>query len=59
MWWNDFEQKNVQNLQFLLIRDFRVNIRSEFYCSNDVIVGHISLPHNKETVKSMFISRLL
>ena len=32
-----------------VIRDFRV--RSEFYCSNDVIVGNISLPHYRETVK--------
>ena len=38
---------------------FELRIRSEFYCPNDVIVGHISLPHYKETVKSMFISRLL
>ena len=38
---------------------FELRIRSEFYCSNDVIVGHISLPHYKETVKSMFISCLL
>ena len=29
------------------IRDFRVSIRSKFYCSNDVIVGHISLPHHR------------
>ena len=34
---------------------FELRIRSEFYCSNDVIVGHISLPHYRETVKSMYI----
>ena len=38
---------------------FELRTRSEFYCLNDVIVGHISLPHYKETVKSMFISCLL
>ena len=30
---------------------FELRIRSEFYCSNDLIVGHISLPHYRETVK--------
>ena len=34
---------------------FEFRIRSEFYGSNDVIVGHISLPHQREKVKSMFI----
>ena len=34
---------------------FELRIRSEFYCSNDVIVGHISLPHYRETVKSKYI----
>ena len=34
---------------------FELRIRSEFYCSNDVIVGHISLPHYREIVKSMYI----
>ena len=37
----------------------QLRFRSEFYCSNDIIVGHISLPHYRETVKSMFISFLL
>ena len=31
------------------------NIRFEFYCSNDVIVGYISLPHYREIVKSLFV----
>ena len=38
---------------------FELRIRFEFHCSNDVIVGRISLPHYRETVKSMFISCLL
>ena len=37
---------------------FELRILSEFYRSNDVIVGHISLPHDRETVKSMYISCL-
>ena len=36
---------------------FDLRIRSEFYCSNDVIVGHISLPHYRETV-NIYISFL-
>ena len=38
---------------------FELRIRSEFYCSNDVIVRHISLPHFRETIRSIFISCLL
>ena len=52
---NNSQNKSVYNSQ----GTFELRIRSEFYCSNDKIVGHISLPHNRETVMSMFISRLL
>ena len=38
---------------------FELRIRSEFYCSNDVIVGHVSLPHYREIVKSMFIKGIV
>ena len=31
----------------------------QIYCTSDVFVGHISLPHDRETMKSMFISCLL
>ena len=43
------------------IRSFELWVRSEFYCSNDVIVGHIShLDLNfRETVRSMLISGIL
>ena len=30
---------------------FELRIRTEFCCSNDVIIRHISLPHYRETVK--------
>ena len=33
---------------------FELRIRSEFYCSKDLIVGHISLLHYRETLQSMY-----
>ena len=45
--------------RLLQYRTFELRIRSEFYSSNEVIVGHISLPHYRETVKSMYILCLL
>ena len=46
-------------VQASLYGTFELRIRSEFSCSNEVIVGHISLPHYRETVKSMYMTCLL
>ena len=49
----------VQCKQVYSYGTFELRIRSKFYCSNDVIVGHVSLTLYRETVKSMFVSCLL
>ena len=41
--------------RLLQYRTFELRIRSEFYSSNEVIVGHISLPHYREILQ-IFLS---